>query len=626
MPVTAAPQDPTDPMRAFEAERRRHLIEATIETISEVGFKAASLGEIARRAGVSQGLFAHYFGDKEGLLEATVRFMASRLASALAARLRDARTPLERVLAVPETALARQEFHRRTSAVWLAFWGQILHSTAIRRVQSIYQRRMRSNLRHGLRELIAPERLDHAVAFIAATIDGVWLQSHATPDVRGDGSEARAAVRELIRTLISRESELRRLAGAERGAPALRLRSWAPADDGATDAWRQIARDERAVILRRVADRLRDERRIVARLEARDTLRPISDIERHDLPLVIRLFERAAEAAAAPVMDRVGLGSGEFGFLSREPLNRVVVRARRTAPLLEAARTAAPALAAGATALLCSSARKARALQRLAETLREAGAPESALGVACGADAERMMLSAIGPDWSQDSAKSAVVVLYHDDIRTVASALLRGPRRWARARSLSETLIFAAEPIRHELVECLRSEAASLALGDPTESETEVGPMIDRPHLERTLDLLQQATREGAKLRIGGRALETEGRSRSVFLRPTVLANCNENMDLARASTHAPIVMVCGYEDEAELVCRLGRLGRDLSLGVYGRDADHAGRLAREARVGFARINDGDSRFSAPREDWSEPSADQFETVRRLIVCGAPGA
>lgn len=187
-----------------ETARRRQLIEATIETLAEVGFNAASLGEIARRAKVSTGLFAHYFGDKDGLLEATLRFMAGRVTRSTAARLRVAATPRERLAAVGEAALADEEFDRRTGAVWLAFWGQMTHSPRYRRVQRAYERRMISNLRHALRRLVPEPRVAPCAVLIAAGIDGLWLRSHAAPGDAGpaDGAGARALLKALIDSLV----------------------------------------------------------------------------------------------------------------------------------------------------------------------------------------------------------------------------------------------------------------------------------------------------------------------------------------------------------------------------------------------------------------------------------------
>jgi betaine-aldehyde dehydrogenase len=111
------------------------LIQATIESLADVGFAACTLGDIAKRAGVSQGLFAHYFGDKDGLLEATLRSMAARLGRSAAGRLRAAAGPRARIQAVIDANLAPEEFDRKTSSVWLAFWGQVIHSARFKRVQ-----------------------------------------------------------------------------------------------------------------------------------------------------------------------------------------------------------------------------------------------------------------------------------------------------------------------------------------------------------------------------------------------------------------------------------------------------------------------------------------------------------
>ncbi len=167
-------------------------------------FRAASLSEIARRAKVSTGLFAHYFGDKDGLLEATLRFMAASLTRATAEGLRKAVTRRDRLFAVSDAALSDDQFESRTSAVWLAFWGQLTHSERYKRVQRIYQRRMTANLRHGLKGMIAPDCVPAYATMIAAMIDGLWLRSHIGDGAIGsDGASARALVRSFIDGLLA---------------------------------------------------------------------------------------------------------------------------------------------------------------------------------------------------------------------------------------------------------------------------------------------------------------------------------------------------------------------------------------------------------------------------------------
>ncbi len=75
------------PKLGMQSIRRRQLIDATLEAINEVGMHVATIAQIARRAGVSTGIISHYFRDKNGLLEATMRDITSQLRDAVLNRL-----------------------------------------------------------------------------------------------------------------------------------------------------------------------------------------------------------------------------------------------------------------------------------------------------------------------------------------------------------------------------------------------------------------------------------------------------------------------------------------------------------------------------------------------------------
>src|SRR5690242_19639486 len=133
-----------------EALRRRQLIDATIDAIADVGFAQASLGQIARRADVSPGLVAHYFANKDGLLEATMRQLVRDLGARLRRRLAAVSSPRERIQAVIDVNLDPAEFDRRTATLWLAFWAEVPHEPRLARIQRAYGRRMESTLVHAL--------------------------------------------------------------------------------------------------------------------------------------------------------------------------------------------------------------------------------------------------------------------------------------------------------------------------------------------------------------------------------------------------------------------------------------------------------------------------------------------
>jgi transcriptional repressor BetI len=191
-----------------EALRRRQLIDATIDAIADVGFAQASLGEIAGRAGVSPGLVAHYFANKDGLLEATMRRLVRELGESVRRELATLTSPRERIQAVIDVNLDPAEFDRRTATVWLAFWAQVPHSPALARIQRAYARRMESALVHALACFAPRPEARRLARTLAALIDGVWLRT-ALGEVAPDPKEAAG----LAAAFVDSQLALLRLAG-----------------------------------------------------------------------------------------------------------------------------------------------------------------------------------------------------------------------------------------------------------------------------------------------------------------------------------------------------------------------------------------------------------------------------
>jgi betaine-aldehyde dehydrogenase len=181
-----------------EDSRRRQLIEVTIDSLAELGFVGTTLAQIAARASVSPGLVAHYFGDKDGLLDAAFRALVRRIGDQVRLRLTQAHTPRARIQAIIDANLAPAEFDRRTGTAWLAFWGQVPHLPGLKRIQSVYQRRTLSNLRGSLQKLLPRERAASLAAMIAAMIDGVWLRAALSGWGEADSEGARGLLSEFV--------------------------------------------------------------------------------------------------------------------------------------------------------------------------------------------------------------------------------------------------------------------------------------------------------------------------------------------------------------------------------------------------------------------------------------------
>jgi len=161
-----------------ESIRRQQLIDATLEVIEIHGFQGATIGKIAAASELSVGIVSHYFGGKQGLLEATMRYLLSCLqedASKLMAG--QPNTPRECLMAIVDANFSGVQTHAQSAKTWLAFWTQAMHSPELMRLQRVNERRLLSNLIFHLRKLMPGESAQATAQTLAAMIDGFWLRA-----------------------------------------------------------------------------------------------------------------------------------------------------------------------------------------------------------------------------------------------------------------------------------------------------------------------------------------------------------------------------------------------------------------------------------------------------------------
>src|SRR5580704_19638035 len=402
------------PGEPLEETRRSQLIEVTIDSLAELGYVGTTLAQIAGRAGVSTGLVAHYFGDKDGLLDAAFRSLARRVSDHVRARLHQISTPRARIQAIIDANLAPEEFDQRTGTAWLAFWGQVLQVKSLRRVQSVYQRRTLTNLKSSLRRLVPAEQAQSLAAMIAAMIDGVWLRAALSGWREADSASARALLTEFVdrrlnagraspddeRATRDRRTPIGSTAGPQRfasinpatGAVLGYVSVAGPADiDAAVRAaqrgqvrWAAMTGAERARVLRQAAHILRSRNRELAELETRDTGKPIQETLVVDVVSGADCFEYFASLAQSLSGEHIDLGGQAFGYTRREPLGVVAGIGAWNYPLQIACWKAAPALACGNAMIFKPAEITPFSAVQLEQILLEAGVPAGVFQVVQG--------------------------------------------------------------------------------------------------------------------------------------------------------------------------------------------------------------------------------------------------
>lgn len=173
--------------------RRRDLEEAALLTLQEYGFSGTTIARIAARLGMSPGIVHHYYHSKNELLEAAIRYANAMLTREVIARLQRAHTPRERLMAVIEGQFAEPTFTRGVTQAWVSFAAQVPFSPQFARINTIIQRRLRSNLVYALKKVLPREKAERIAEEIAVLIDGLWMR-HAVKD---GGIAHESALRQL---------------------------------------------------------------------------------------------------------------------------------------------------------------------------------------------------------------------------------------------------------------------------------------------------------------------------------------------------------------------------------------------------------------------------------------------
>jgi TetR/AcrR family transcriptional repressor of bet genes len=157
--------------------RRAQLIDATLLTIEEAGLSGTTLASVAQRANISTGIVSHYFGDKDGLLEATMRHILRDLWAATTRRRIAAKPqPRARLRAIVAANFDVSQLSGPVMKTWLAFWTQSMHEPQLRRLQRVNTRRLFSNLCGEFARTLPRAQARRAASGLAAMIDGLWLR------------------------------------------------------------------------------------------------------------------------------------------------------------------------------------------------------------------------------------------------------------------------------------------------------------------------------------------------------------------------------------------------------------------------------------------------------------------
>ncbi|WP_405539304.1 aldehyde dehydrogenase [Streptomyces sp. NBC_00075] len=313
------------------------------------------------------------------------------------------------------------------------------------------------------------------------------------------------------------------------------------------------------------------------------------------------------------------------GLLRREAVGVVAAVIPWNAPHQSALVKLVPALLAGCTVILKASPETPIDSLALAEIFAEAGFPEGVVSVLpAGRETSEYLIAHPGVDkiaFTGSTAagrriasiagehlkrvslelggKSAAIILEDADLDAVAQGLKFNSLANNAENCQAHTRILAPRNRYEEVVQALKTMIEGLAVGDPSDPATFIGPMVRAGQQQRVRSYIELGIEEGARLVTGGPEVP-EGLEGGFYVKPTLFADVDNSMRIAREEIFGPVLVVIPFDDEDDAVRIANDSDYGLGGGVWSADTERALNVARRVRTGLLLVNDAPVPMDGP--------------------------
>ncbi|WP_372423414.1 betaine-aldehyde dehydrogenase [Salinarimonas chemoclinalis] len=381
--------------------------------------------------------------------------------------------------------------------------------------------------------------------------------------------------------------------------------------------WSRMTGVDRGRILMRAAALLRERNDALARLETRDTGRPIAETSVVDVISGADCLEYYAGIAPTLTGQHIPLGLQAFAYTRREPLGVCAGIGAWNYPIQIACWKSAPALACGNAMIFKPAELTPLTAMALAEIYAEAGLPAGVFNVVQGfADTGRLLTRhpgiakvsltgevGTGKAVMADAAstlkhvtmelggKSPLVVFDDATLDNAVGGALLGNFYSQGEICSNGTRVFVQRKSMDAFLEKLVARTKAMVIGDPMDPATHVGPLISHEHMGKVLAAIERGRAAGARLLTGGDRVTANGLDTGFWVAPTIFAECTDEMDVVREEIFGPVMAVLPFDDEDEVVARANATPYGLAAGVFTNDLTRAHRVAAALEAGTVWIN-----------------------------------
>lgn len=382
--------------------------------------------------------------------------------------------------------------------------------------------------------------------------------------------------------------------------------------------WQRVSLGERAAILRRAAQIIRDRREEIAQIVTRENgkliAESLTEIDAAALELEYQIGE--GERAFGRIGD--GYRAGILGWSRREPIGVVSVIVPWNFPFNVPWRKLGPALMAGNTAVLKPASQTPAVGEAVMQILIEAGIPDGVVQFVTGSGGElsqalvghplvravtftgstevgRQIARLASQDFTRTQlemgGKNPMIVLRDADLDLAVHDATVGAFSCAGQWCTATSRLIVEEAIADDLMADLVKRTALLRLGSGVDSKATMGPVAGKAQLDSIVRHLERAHEQGAHFVAGGSRATGAGLEHGCFIEPSIVDNPPVTLDISTTEVFGPVLAVYRVPSYEAALKLANAVPYGLSSSIYTRDFDKAMHFAEHTEAGLTHIN-----------------------------------
>lgn len=422
--------------------------------------------------------------------------------------------------------------------------------------------------------------------------------------------------------------------------------------------WSNLTPSERSMFILKIAEAVEEKKSELATTETLNQGRPIKMSKESDLPFGIdniRFFAGASRALE-------GISSNEFlstgtSIIRREPIGVVSCIIPWNYPWMIAVWKIIPAIAMGNTVVAKPATVTPLSLIEFVKIIEKVGVPKGVINVVTGPGStvgeelvQNKNVNMVTMTGSTDTGKKVMsmasntlkkislelggkapfIVFADADLEDASNKAIEGGFVNSGQDCTAATRFYIESSVYKKFVEMAVQKAKKMRVGDPINTETEMGPLISDSHRKKVESFVELGRKEGAILVCGGNKPQNKECQNGFFFEPTIFADAAQDMKIVQEEIFGPVLAMMSFKTEDEAITKANDIAYGLAASVWTRDVNRAFSVSNKMRCGEVWVNNhlplaselphGGFKQSGFGKDLSVYALHEYTEMRHLYV------